>query len=80
MDFNDGYGNDVKKWNERANKIIKKLSSKKVVIFCGAGISRSNAMAVTILVKLGMDKEAAINMIRKKVPIAQMDQDLLALF
>lgn len=55
-------------------KIIK--SGKKVVIICVGGMSRSNAVALAYLVKSGMDFDRAYNLIREKVPIAQISVDL----
>ena len=56
-------------------QIIKK--GKKVVIICVGGMSRSNAVALAYLVKQGMNFDKAYNLIREKVPIAQINMDLI---
>ena len=56
-------------------KIIK--SGKKAVVICVGGMSRSNAVALAYLIKNGMDYGKAYNLIREKVPIAQISTDLI---
>ncbi len=56
-------------------KIIKK--GKKAVVICVGGMSRSNSVALAYLVKKGMDFDEAHNLIKEKVPIAQISMDLL---
>jgi predicted protein tyrosine phosphatase len=47
---------------------------KKVVVCCGAGQSRSPAIAIGILMKrFNMDFYDAYNLVREKVPIAQIE-------
>lgn len=47
---------------------------KKIVICCGAGQSRSNAIAIGVLVKkYNMDFYDAYNLVTEKVPIAQIE-------
>ncbi len=57
------------------DKIVKK--GKRAVIICVGGMSRSNAVALAYLVKSGMDFDKAYNLIREKVPVAQINMDLL---
>ena len=45
----------------------------KLVVCCGAGHSRSNAIALGILVKQGMDFWDAWELIKEKVPVSQID-------
>jgi protein-tyrosine phosphatase len=48
--------------------------NEKIVICCGAGQSRSNAVALGVLMqKYNMDFYDAYNLIMEKVPIAQID-------
>ncbi len=48
--------------------------NKKIVICCGAGQSRSNAIAIGVLMKkYNMDFYDAYNLVREKVPIAQIE-------
>ena len=49
------------------------LRDGKVVVCCGAGQSRSNAIALGMLVAKGMDYYEAYNLIREKVPIANIE-------
>jgi protein-tyrosine phosphatase len=55
-----------------ANITIKTLRDHgKVVICCSAGVSRSNAIAILVLIKhFGMHFEDACSLVREKVPIA----------
>lgn len=48
--------------------------NKKIVICCGAGQSRSNAIAIGVLMrKYDMDFYDACDLVREKVPIAQIE-------
>jgi protein-tyrosine phosphatase len=48
--------------------------NEKIVICCGAGQSRSNAIAIGVLMKkYNMDFYDAYNLVREKVPIAQIE-------
>lgn len=80
LGFKDGYGNDKDVWDAMAESIKKDITTgMQVVIYCGAGISRSNAMALTVLIKMGYEPTEAIKLIEDKVPIAQMEQNLIGL-
>jgi len=61
-------------------KTFKVLSLRegKVILQCQAGLSRSNAIAVAILASgTQMDWEDALELVKKKCPIAQINQELL---
>ena len=50
----------------------------KLILQCQAGLSRSNAIALAILTtECGFEFEDALEYVKKKVPIAQMNNDLL---
>jgi len=79
-DLIDGAGNDPKKFKAKVDEAEKWMrKGKKVVIMCGSGISRSNAIALAYLVWNGMEFDKAYNLIREKVPIVQIDMALLDL-
>ena len=59
---------------EHVEKLLKKR--KKVIVICVGGMSRSNSVALACLVKNGMDFYEAYNLVREKVPIAQINMDL----
>lgn len=50
---------------------------KRVVIVCRGGYSRSNAVALAYLVKNGMDFDKAYGLIKEKVPIVRIKNDLI---
>jgi len=50
----------------------------KVVIGCGAGQSRSNAIAVGVLINDGMNYYDALELVKEKVPICHIDPSHLA--
>jgi len=50
---------------------------KKVVIVCRGGMSRSNAVALTYLVKSGLNFDDACSLIKQKVPISRIRPNLL---
>lgn len=56
-------------------KLIKK--GNKVIVICVGGMSRSNAIVLAYLVKNGMDFYESWDLIREKVPIAQISMDLI---
>jgi len=57
------------KLTEEAIKIIKEHG--KVVICCSAGVSRSNAIAISVLIQeFGMSLPQALVLVRQMVPIA----------
>ena len=60
---------------QKVEKIIK--NGKRAVVICAGGMSRSNSVAMAYLVKNSMDFNKACNLIREKVPIAQIDMALL---
>jgi hypothetical protein len=60
-------------------KIITTLDFANCVICCDAGISRSNALALGVLIEhFGMDFYPASDLIREKVPIAKIDPSHIA--
>lgn len=80
--FNDGYNEPLVLVNFLKNAMahyeICTQRTQKLVLQCQAGLSRSNAMAVAILVgHCSFDFEDAVEYIREKVPRAQMDNTLL---
>ena len=74
-DMLDGSGNNQADYAAKIHEVIKYiLLGKKAVVCCGAGQSRSNAIALGVLVKhFGMDFYDAFNLIDEKVPISQID-------
>jgi len=79
-DLVDGAGNDEEKFKSKVDQIDKAhKKGKKVIVVCGSGISRSNSVALAYLVKHGMDFEDAHNLVREKVPVANIDMGLLDL-
>ena len=79
-DLIDGAGNDPEIFKFKVSQVEKIISKgKKAVVVCGSGISRSNAVALAYLIWKGMEFDDAYNLIRKKVPITQIEMDLLDL-
>jgi len=79
-DLVDGAGNSEEKFKSKVDQIDKAhKKGKKVIVVCGSGISRSNAVALAYLVKHGMDFDDARELIRKKVPVQNIDYGLLDL-
>lgn len=56
---------------ERVVDLIRQ--GKKVCVCCSAGMSRSNAVAIGTLIKLGMPYDKAYDLVDAKVPIAQIE-------
>jgi len=53
------------------NRAIGYLHQGRLVICCSAGVSRSNALAIGLLtIEYGMNFEAAVTLVKEKVPIA----------
>lgn len=50
---------------------------KRVVVQCQAGISRSNVLVATLLVLDGLEWDDALELVRKKCPRVQINQELL---
>lgn len=71
----DESGNSDADYKLNISRVTSYLENgKKVVICCGAGISRSNGVALMVLVKyFKMDYYDALELIRDKVPIAQIE-------
>lgn len=78
-DLKDGKQKSKGQFESKVKKIelIINKKHKKCVIICVGGMSRSNAVALAYLVKNGMDFDKAYNLIREKVPIAQINMDLI---
>lgn len=74
-DMIDGSGNPLWLYEKKINDSIFKLETfGKVIICCIAGISRSNSIAMGVLIKWkGMDYIDAYGEIRDKVPYADID-------
>lgn len=74
-DLLDGSGNKEADYSFKIHQVVVRLiAGKKVVVCCGAGQSRSNAIAVGALVRHNnMDFYDAMELVRKNVPIAQID-------
>ena len=50
------------------------LENKRVVVCCGAGQSRSNAIALGVLIdKFGMNFYDALELVKEKVPVCNID-------
>lgn len=76
--FIDGTGNRFQEWDAIAEDAFKQIEAgERVIVCCQLGISRSNAMALTILLKLGYDFEFAFKLIRERNPIAQIEWGLV---
>lgn len=77
--MDDGTVKD-KEYNLNISRVISYLQcDEKVVVCCSAGISRSNAIALGTLVKyFKMDFYDAWELIRKKVPIVDIDPSHIA--
>lgn len=79
-DLIDGEGNDFEVFMDKVKEVGNLINTnQKVYICCESGISRSNAVALAYLVRSGMEFDDAYNLIRKKVPVAQIDMALLDL-
>jgi hypothetical protein len=79
-DLIDGEGNDFEVFMGKVEEVENLINvNQKVCICCESGISRSNAVALAYLVKSSMKFDDAYNMIRKKVPVVQIDMALLDL-
>lgn len=78
-DIVDGKNKNPKTIKKHLKAILGNLRlGEKVIIRCYAGISRSNAMAVGILMLChNLSKEDAIDLVKLKVPQTQINQDLL---
>lgn len=78
-DLKDGKQKSKGQFESKVKKVewIVLKKKKKAVIICVGGMSRSNAVALAYLVKNEMDFDEAFNLIRKKVPIAQINMDLI---
>ncbi len=77
-DMNDGY-NPLPIYDKKIRKGVELLDVYgKVVICCGAGISRSNAIAIGLLVEyFGLPFDLAEEIVKETVPIAQPEPHLL---
>jgi len=75
-DMEDGPGNPLSLYEEKINEGITKLEKHgRLIVCCIAGISRSNSIAMGILIKkYGMDYIDAYGEIRDKVPYAEIEQ------
>ncbi len=58
----------------KVEEIIK--NGKRAVVICAGGMSRSNSVAMAYLVRNSMDFDKAYDLIREKVPIAQINMAL----
>lgn len=77
-DLIDGPQENIGQFKSKVDKVERAIKyGKKVVIACRGGLSRSNAVALAYLVKNGMDFDEAYDMIREKVPVAQIDLGLI---
>lgn len=74
-DMLDEGGNPISLYKEKIDQVLEFLKQgKKVVICCGAGMSRSNAIAIGVLMKRGYDFEEARYHVHDKVKIDLIDQ------
>ena len=66
------FHNSLHVYRRLVNEAIEIMNDQgKVVICCSAGVSRSNSIAIGVLVKhFGLTFEKACEMVREKVPIA----------
>jgi protein-tyrosine phosphatase len=77
-DLIDGEQENNGQFKSKVNHVDRMIKEgNKVVIVCVGGISRSNSVALAYLVKNGMNFDEAHNLIRKKVPIANICMDLI---
>ena len=75
-DMEDGPGNPLSLYEKKINLGVEKIQKHgRVLVCCLAGISRSNGIAMGILMKLkDMDYIDAYGEIRDKVPYAEIEQ------
>jgi len=79
-DLIDGEGNDFEVFMGKVEEVENLINAnQKACICCESGISRSNSVALAYLVRSGMEFDDAYNLIRKKVPVVQIDMALLDL-
>lgn len=77
--FIDGEGNDMEEWDRLSDYITGEIETgNRVLICCEAGISRSNAMALTVMTKMGYDFHDAYNFIKERVKISNIEVSLLS--
>jgi protein-tyrosine phosphatase len=77
-DLIDGAGNNKEKFKSKVDQIEKAhKKGKNVIVVCGSGISRSNAVAMSYLIRTGMTFDDAWDLIRDKVPVQNIDLGLL---
>jgi protein-tyrosine phosphatase len=63
--------NHLSTYNRLINEAIGLLHCGKLVICCSAGVSRSNSIAIGVLImRYGMRFEEALSLVKEKVPIA----------
>ena len=51
--------------------------NRRVIIQCQAGVSRANAMAATMLFLDGLEWDDALDLVKKRCPRTQINQELL---
>ena len=77
-DLADGKQENKGQFKSKVNHVGKLIKDgNKVIVMCVGGMSRSNAVALAYLVKNGMEFNEAWDLIRDKVPIAQINMDLI---
>lgn len=77
-DLTDGKQENKGQFKSKVNHVGKLIKDgNKVIVMCVGGMSRSNAVALAYLVKNGMEFNEAWDLIRDKVPIAQINMDLI---
>ncbi|MGD1838038.1 MAG: hypothetical protein ACPKPY_08280 [Nitrososphaeraceae archaeon] len=74
-DMIDHGGNSIAMYKKKIFTVVAYLlENKRVVICCGAGQSRSNAIAIGVLVdRFGMSFYDALEFVKEKVPICNID-------
>lgn len=78
LDINDGFDSPTKIYLRLKSSLVYLAHGKKVIFVCLAGISRSNAFATTLIAFLENKDwdDVYYNIIKKKVPRANVNQDL----
>ncbi|MEA3342785.1 MAG: dual specificity protein phosphatase family protein [archaeon] len=76
-DLADGKQKSPDLFDRKVQKVEKIINDgKRAVVICAGGMSRSNSVAMAYLVKNSMNFNEAYDLIRKKVPIAQINMAL----
>lgn len=76
-DMLDEHGNPLSLYKAKIDQGIEFIKNNKLVVCCGAGMSRSNAIAAGILMENGYSFDDALNLVHEKVKIDLIDSSHL---